>query len=172
MCWRHAHCPCQCCGHVEQVSPSPSRLLLLHSFQHWCSISTVGAVYLRARWLTDRRDTTVVPAQTKCWMTFLCSSNCSTLRKLQSKTCCASHFSRHFSYARYTRTAPSIHLGANIYNLYNTERYAHAPTHVHSFDCTLRKLVDLHNLHNLENLSWPFGNVCPHHPPPCSFPCE
>lgn len=108
MCWRHAHCPCKCCGHVEQVSPSPSRLLLLHSFQHWCSISTVGAMYLRARWLTDRQDTTVVPAQTKCWMTFLCSSNCSTLRKLQSKTCCASHFSRHFSYARYTCTTPSL----------------------------------------------------------------
>lgn len=143
-------------------------------------------------------------------MTFLCSSNCSTLRKLQSKTCCASLLSRHFSYARYTPTTPSLppsaffrlllnfnistalfilspyskqqkhfhflfdrtNSGANIYNLYNTESYAHAPTHVHSLDCTLRKLVDLHSLHNLEKLSWPFGSVCPHHPPPCSFPCD
>lgn len=47
-------------------------------------------LYLLPRRLTDRRGRAVVGLQMKCWMTFLCSSNCSLLRKLRSETCRAS----------------------------------------------------------------------------------
>lgn len=88
------------CGYVELVPQSRSWLLLLHVFFFsFCFVlfCTAGAgsvrsvlLYLLPRRLTDRRGRAVVGLQMKCWMTFLCSSNFSLLRKLRSETCRAS----------------------------------------------------------------------------------
>lgn len=85
-----------CSGPLDMVKHTSQCVGGMHTLPVWAvamsqpcfySFRAFGALYLPPCRLADRHGMTVVVVQMKCWMTFFCSSNCSTLRKLQSETC-------------------------------------------------------------------------------------